>query len=272
MIGEEIRQAPMRRVSLGDDEQPGRVLVEPVDDARPPNPADSRQARAAMADQRVDQRAGRMARRRMDDEAGRLVDHDQMLVLIDDFERQVLAEKRRFLRTWRLEGDPRARGEPSRRIADDGALNANLARLDQRLEARARKRDAPLGGRPPQETIEPLSGAGGVDVEGLRSGRRRQSRASRAVRLGFDPRLGRLAPGAALRLGVHARSRRRLRAPGSAAAGAARGPSAATMVSISGRAPLSWASSPRRIAATWAGFEPQQPPMMRAPQSTASPA
>ena len=36
-----------------------------------------------MADQRVDQRAIRVARRRMDDEPGWLVDHDQMLVLVD---------------------------------------------------------------------------------------------------------------------------------------------------------------------------------------------
>src|SRR5580700_8245179 len=41
MIGEEFGQAPMRRVGLGDDQNPGCVLVEPMDDTRPPDTADS---------------------------------------------------------------------------------------------------------------------------------------------------------------------------------------------------------------------------------------
>ena len=82
-----------------------------------------------------------------------------------------------------------------------------------------------------------------------------------------------MTPGALLRLRVHVRSRRRGRlAPVSVAGGATSGPSAATIASTSGRAPALWASRPRRIAATWAGLLPQQPPTMRAPQSTASPA
>ena len=117
MIGEKVGKAPMRGVGLGDDQKAGRVLVEPVDDARPPDPADAGEARAAMADQRIDQGAIGMARRRMDDEPGRLVDHDQMLVLVDDIKRHVLAEERRFLRLRRLEGDRCAFGEPHRRIA-----------------------------------------------------------------------------------------------------------------------------------------------------------
>src|SRR5580704_2961784 len=68
MIGEEFGQAPMRGVGLGDDQKPRRILVEPVHDSGPLDPADSRQARSAMADQSVDQCASRMARSRMDDE------------------------------------------------------------------------------------------------------------------------------------------------------------------------------------------------------------
>ena len=88
VVGEQGGEALVGGVGLGDDQQAGGVLVEPVDDAGPPDPADPRQAGAAMGDQRVDQRAVRMARRRMDDEAGRLVDDDQVLVLEDDVERQ----------------------------------------------------------------------------------------------------------------------------------------------------------------------------------------
>ena len=49
---------------------------------------------AAMGDQRVDQRAVGIARGRMDDEPGRLVDDDEILVLVDDVERDILALRR----------------------------------------------------------------------------------------------------------------------------------------------------------------------------------
>ena len=48
VVGEELGEATVGRVGLGDDEQAGRVLVEPVDDARPPHPSDARQAGSAM--------------------------------------------------------------------------------------------------------------------------------------------------------------------------------------------------------------------------------
>ena len=34
VIGEEVRQAPMRRIRLGNDQKAGRVLVEPVHNSR----------------------------------------------------------------------------------------------------------------------------------------------------------------------------------------------------------------------------------------------
>ena len=44
VVGEQIGEALMRGVGLGDDDQPGRVLVEPMDDARPLDAADARKA------------------------------------------------------------------------------------------------------------------------------------------------------------------------------------------------------------------------------------
>jgi hypothetical protein len=44
----------------------------------------------AMMEQRIDQGAVEIARCRMDDQPGGLVDHDQMLVLEDDVERDIL--------------------------------------------------------------------------------------------------------------------------------------------------------------------------------------
>ena len=91
VIGELLGEARHRALVLGRDQQAARVLVEAMDDARPRLAADAGQRRAAMGDQRVDQRAVGIARRRMDDEPGRLVDDDEVLVLVDDVERDILA-------------------------------------------------------------------------------------------------------------------------------------------------------------------------------------
>src|ERR1700722_10286403 len=216
-----------------------------------------------------------MARRRMDDEPGWLVDHDQMLVLVNHVELYVLADERRVLRRWRFEDDARPRGETHRRIARDVLVDCHLASLDQRLEPGARQGDAFCPRRLPQEPIEPLARALGVDGENLLPfGRCERSKGLGLRRPVFWLDLitrGQKALGAPLGLCIHARSRRRGRPPPvSAAGGATRGPSAATIASTSGRAPGLRASSPRRIAATWSGILPQQPPMMRAPQSTAN--
>ncbi len=53
--------------------------------------ADAGETRAAMGDQRVDERAVRMAGARMHDEAGRLVDDDQRVVLVENVERDGFA-------------------------------------------------------------------------------------------------------------------------------------------------------------------------------------
>ena len=91
MIGELRGQRLMSAVVLGHHHQPGGVLVQPVHDAGPPDAADPGKARAAMRDQRVDQCAGLVAGGRMHHEALRLVDDDDVVVLIDDVERDILA-------------------------------------------------------------------------------------------------------------------------------------------------------------------------------------
>src|SRR5580692_622762 len=277
MVGKELGQTPMRRVRLGDDEKSRRVLVEPVHDPGPLDPADTRQARSAMSDEGVHQRAGRMAWRRMDDEPSWLVDDDQMLVLVDDGKLDVLAGYGRFLSLGGLECDARTRRKPRRGIARNAFVDPHFARLDQRLEPCARQRDSSCRRRLAQEPIEPLARVLLADVEDLLTfGRRQRCEGRGQSRRAFQVdliALGCMTPGALLRLRVHVRSRRRDRlAPLSAAGGATRGPSAATIASTSGRAPGLWASRPRRIAATWAGVLPQQPPTMRAPQSAARPA
>ena len=92
VIGEKLGQSLVRRIRLRDDQNPRSVLVETVHDAGPPHAADPGEARAAMGDQRIDERPCFMAGGRMHHEPGRFVDDEQMLVLEDDLERNGLAQ------------------------------------------------------------------------------------------------------------------------------------------------------------------------------------
>ena len=118
VIGELRGQRPMGPIVLRYDHQAGGVFVEPVHDAGTPHAADAGQALPAMGDQRIDQRAGPMAGRRMDHKAAGLIDDDDIVVLIDDIERD------RFrLRVWPAPAAARqqdlvARIDVEARIAD----------------------------------------------------------------------------------------------------------------------------------------------------------
>ena len=83
--GDRGAEPAVREVGLGDDHESRGVAVEPVHDAGSAlGPAG--QSRAAR-DERVDQRVVPMAWRGVDDQAGRLVDHGEVLVLVDHDER-----------------------------------------------------------------------------------------------------------------------------------------------------------------------------------------
>jgi hypothetical protein len=139
MVGELRGERLVRAVGLGDHHQPGGVLVETVHDARPLHPADARETVAAMGNQRIDQRAAGMPRGRMHDEPRRLVDHDQLVVLEHDLERDVLARGLRLLGLRHVHHDRVARVDPLARIADRAAADRDLAVEDQRLETGARQ-------------------------------------------------------------------------------------------------------------------------------------
>ena len=95
MVGELRGQRLVRAVVLRRHHQPGGVLVEPVHDARPPDPADPGKAGAAMGDQRIDQGSRFMTGGRMHHEPPRLVDDDDVVILVDDIERDILAGRLR---------------------------------------------------------------------------------------------------------------------------------------------------------------------------------
>ena len=200
-----------------------------------------------------------------------------MLVLVDDGKLDVLADQGRFLWRRRLEGDAGPGGETRGRIARNAFVDLNLAGLDQRLEPGARERDTSCRRRLPEEPIEPLSGILRADVEDLRPlGRNEWSEGLGGNRDGFRLdliALGRATPGTLLRLGVHARaSRRRGRvAPVSRRGRRHKGTERRDdRFYVRPRAGLTGVK-PAPHRRHMGGVLPQQPPTMRAPQSTASP-
>ena len=76
-------QAPVRRIVLGDHEQPGRVAVEPVNDTGPQVSGGAREA-GEMVQERVHQGAAGTAGAGMHVHARSLVDHREMVVFVDD--------------------------------------------------------------------------------------------------------------------------------------------------------------------------------------------
>jgi hypothetical protein len=121
-------------VVLGDHHQARGVLVEPVHDARPIDPADPGQARAAMGDQGVDQCSRGVAGRRMHDQAPGLVDDDDVVVLVHDIERDILALRLGGRGLRHVDYDRIATGDMISGVADDGVLDGHGTGEDQRLQ------------------------------------------------------------------------------------------------------------------------------------------
>ena len=94
MIGELLGEPPVRGVRLGHDHEPARVLVQPVDDARPGNAANAGEALAAMGDERVHKRSVQVSGAWVDDQPGRFVDHDEAVILVNHRESDRFAGER----------------------------------------------------------------------------------------------------------------------------------------------------------------------------------
>ena len=110
---------------------------EPVDDARAKHAPDPGEV-ATVVEERVHQGAARVPGRRVHDEPGRLVDDDQLRVLVEHDERDRLGGDLGGLRLRRRSFQPVAHGDllagaPGRPVPRDEAL------LDPALHARARR-------------------------------------------------------------------------------------------------------------------------------------
>ena len=155
----------LRRVVLGDHQQPARVAVEAMDDARPRDAGDPAVLRSAGAgEQRVDERvAVVMAGRRVDDEAGRLVDDQQVVVLVDDPQRDVRCgrevERDRF---GDVEPDLGPGGD-DRVGPDRHAVDGQPAVGDELLDVAARQTRR-VGDEPVDPPGRPVRDAHGADA------------------------------------------------------------------------------------------------------------
>jgi hypothetical protein len=88
----------------------------------------------------------------MHDHAGRLGDDDEIVVLVEDVERNVLAFRRRVLRLRQIDLERVARANLLLRIGDNRPLGRDLSLLDQRLDAAAGEFLAKLCRHPRVET------------------------------------------------------------------------------------------------------------------------
>ena len=80
-------QGMLGDVGPGDHQEPTRVAIQAMDDPRPLLTADAAEIGDVM-EKGIHQGSARVARRRMDNHTGRLVDDDEVLVLIENRQRQ----------------------------------------------------------------------------------------------------------------------------------------------------------------------------------------
>ena len=88
-FGKLPRQFPMRLIIFRDHKTAACFFIQAMNNAWPFFPADSRKA-SAMAEQRIDQGVLAMASARMNDKPGWFIDHDEIIVLEENLERNRL--------------------------------------------------------------------------------------------------------------------------------------------------------------------------------------
>jgi hypothetical protein len=147
---DEVAKSVVGLFAPRDDQQPRRVPVEAVDDARPFRNVAARDP----ADEAVDERSRGVAGSRVDDDPRRLVDDEQMFVLVGDSERELLGLELPGLRRGRFEAQllparepvalgPRLPVDECRSFGEEPLRGGTRADLGQRGEIAVE----PLAGR-----------------------------------------------------------------------------------------------------------------------------
>ncbi len=139
VVGELSREAVMRTVVLRHDDQAAGVLVESVDDAGAAHAADAGQAGTAMGDEGIDEGAAGMAWGRMDHQPRRLVDDDEVVILVSDGEGDILRSRYGIRRGRQVEGKAGTGRDLAGWISDDAPVSTDMALPDQILQPGARQ-------------------------------------------------------------------------------------------------------------------------------------
>ena len=114
-----------------------------------------RERRAAdVVEERVDERARPVLVRRVHDHPRGFVDHDQVVVLVDDVKRDRLGPRLDWRRALEAALDPVARRQRRRDFSLDRAVDRHVAVLDAALHLRARRVRECVG----DINVEPLPG------------------------------------------------------------------------------------------------------------------
>jgi desampylase len=133
VIGKLRGETFMRWVRLRHDKQPRCFLVDPVDNAGPRDAANARKTPGAMMQEGVDQCAVEIPCRRVNDQPGGLVDDKEMLVLEDDFERNVLRNIMRRNGVGDVDVEMGSSADFYGRIADRPAFSPHMPGGNQRF-------------------------------------------------------------------------------------------------------------------------------------------
>lgn len=159
MIGKLRRKALVSCIGLGNNKKPARILVDPVDDARAFDTADARQAVAAMVDQRIDERSRPVTRAWMHNETRRFVDDNEVIVFVNNGQRDVLALWLGIFRFGNSKGKPITRVDPVFRLNYFAPAYGDVAGLDKGLNSIPAQRVQTAR----QDGIEALSGVIGLN-------------------------------------------------------------------------------------------------------------
>ncbi len=153
-----------------DDHEARSILVEAMDDAGATHAADASKAVAAMRQEGVDKGVLGIAGRGMDDETRRLVDDDEVIVLVADVESDRLRLRPVGQRRRHCHGENLARFDPHRRVRYRRAVPGDAAIQDELLDARARH----LAKMRREHAVEALAGIRGTGCHLVpaRAGRR----------------------------------------------------------------------------------------------------
>jgi len=163
-----VRERAMRDLGFSDDHEPGRVLVEAMDDTRPAHAADPRKAHPAVADQGVDECAVWVPWRGVDNQPCGLIDDKQMCILEANIQRNRLCDRHGVSIIRENYSEILAAADPQRRVAQSFPFAHDMAGIDQPFESGARQRREMAGER----AIKALSGFAGTGKDGYSGARR----------------------------------------------------------------------------------------------------